>query len=419
MGQERRTGVYLLYGLLTSAADLAVGPALRLRRFEEHRERLGLYSPELVEALRGRKVVWLHNASVGELLAARPLVRQFRDGLEGWKIVLSATSLAGRSLGREVVEADGAVLLPLDFPSCVARALDAIRPALFVFTETEIWPNLLRGLRRRRVPAVMLSGRVSPRAFRRYRRIAPFLRRVLANVALFGMQSEAEANRIRALGAPAERVKVTGSLKLEAFTAAPAITIGSDAPLWIAASTHAGEEDVCARAFVTLRARFADLRLLLAPRHLARLGEVEAVLLRHGIAFVRRSSLRDGRWSGEPPVLLLDTLGELAGLYGGAVAAFVGGTLVPVGGHNVVEPARAGVAVLFGPHVENVRALAGRLEASAGGIQVRDAHELAERLGELLGDPARARRMGDAALGTFAASWVAEQSFRAALECLS
>ena len=116
---------------------------------------------------------------------------------------------------------------------------------------------------------------------------------------------------------------------------------------------------------------------------------------------------------------MLDTLGELAGLYGGAVAAFVGGTLVPVGGHNVVEPARAGVAVLFGPHVENVRALAGRLETSAGGIQVRDAHELAERLGELLGDPARARRMGDAALGTFAASWVAEQSFRAALECLS
>jgi len=188
---------------------------------------------------------------------------------------------------------------------------------------------------------------------------------------------------------------------------------------WIAASTHAGEEDACARAFVILRARFADLRLLLAPRHLARLDEVEAVLRRHGLAFVRRSALRDGRWSGEPSVLLLDTLGELAGLYGGAVAAFVGGTLVPVGGHNVVEPARAGVAVLFGPHVENVRALAGRLEASAGGIQVRDAPELAERLGELLGDPARARRMGAAALGTFAASWVAEQSFRAARECLS
>ena len=419
MGQERRTGVYLLYGLLTSAADLAVGPALRLRRFEEHRERLGLYPPELLDALRGRKVVWLHNASVGELLAARPLVRQFRDGLEGWKIVLSATSLAGRSLAREVVGADGGVLLPLDFPSCVARALDAIRPALFVFTETEIWPNLLRGLRRRRVPAVMLSGRVSPRSFRRYRWIAPFLRRVLANVTLFGMQNEAEAERIRALGAPAERVKVTGSLKLEAAPVAPAIAIASDAPLWIAASTHAGEEEACARAFVTLRERFARVRLLLAPRHLARLGDVEEVLRRHGISFVRRSALRDGRWCGEPPVLLLDTLGELAGLYGGAFAAFVGGTLVPVGGHNVVEPARGGGAVRFGPHVESVRALAVRLEASEGAIRVNDAVELAERLGELLADPVKARRTGEAARGTFAASWVAEQSFRAALECLS
>jgi 3-deoxy-D-manno-octulosonic-acid transferase len=411
--------VYFLYGLLTSAADLAVAPALRLRRFQEHRERLGVYPQELVEGLRGRKVVWLHNASVGELLAARPLVREFRDGLEGWRIVLSTTSLAGRSLGREVVGADGAVLLPLDFPSCVTRALDAIRPALFVFTETEIWPNLLRGLRRRQVPAVMLSGRVSPRAFRRYRWIAPFLRRVLANVALFGMQSEAEAERIRALGAPVERVKVTGSLKLDAVPAAPAIVIASDAPWWIAASTHAGEEEACVRAFVTLRERFAQVRLLLAPRHLARLGDVEEVLRRHKISFVRRSALRDGRWSGEPPVLLLDTLGELAGLYAGAVAAFVGGTLVPVGGHNVVEPARAGVAVLFGPHVDSVRTLAARLEANEGAIRVRDAGELAKRLEELFADPVKARRIGEAARGTFAASWVAEQSFRAALECLS
>ena len=411
--------MYFLYDLLTSAADLAVGPALRLRRFHEHRERLGLYPPELLEMLRGRQVVWLHNASVGELLAARPLIRQFRDGLEGWRIVLSTTSLAGRSLGREVVDADGAVLLPLDFPSCVARALDAVRPALFVFTETEIWPNLLRGLRRRRVPSVMLSGRVSPRAFRRYRWIAPFLRRVLANVTLFGMQSEAEAERIRALGAPAERVKVTGSLKLEAVPVAPAIQIASGAPLWIAASTHAGEEEACARAFVTLRERFPRLRLLMAPRHLARLGEVEEVLRRDGISFVRRSALRDGRWSGQPPVLLLDTLGELAGLYGGATAAFVGGTLVPVGGHNVIEPARAGVAVLFGPHVDSVRSLAERLEANEGAIRVRDGGELAERLGELLGDPVRARRIGEAARGTFATSWVAERSFRAALECLS
>jgi 3-deoxy-D-manno-octulosonic-acid transferase len=410
--------VYAFYDLLTSAADLAVSPALRLRRFQAHRERLGLYPPELLETLRDRKVLWLHNASVGELSAARPLLRLFRDGLEGWRIVLSATSLAGRALGREVAEADGAVLLPLDFPACVARALDALRPTLFVFTETEIWPNLLRALRRRQVPAVLLSGRVSPAAFRRYRWVGPFMRHVLDNVTLFGMQSEAEAERIRALGAPVERVRVTGSLKLDGVSPSPAITIDADAPLWIAASTHASEEETCARAFVALRSRFATLRLLLAPRHLARLGEVEEVLRRHRVAFARRSALRGGHWPGEPPVLLLDTLGELAGLYEGAVAAFVGGTLAPVGGHNVVEPARAGVAVLVGPHVGSVRALVERLRSSGGAVEVRDARELEQRLAELLADPVLARRMGEAARTTFAASPISEQSYHAALESL-
>ncbi len=410
--------MYAFYDLLTSAADLAVAPTLRLRRFEAHRERLGLYSPELVETLRGSKVLWVHNASVGELSAARPLLRLFREGLDGWRIVLSATSLAGRALGREVVEADGAVLLPLDFPVCVARALDAIRPALFVFTETEIWPNLLRALRQRQIPAVLLSGRVSPAAFRRYRWVAPFMRRVLENVALFGMQSEAEAERIRALGASVERVRVTGSLKLDGVSPSPAISIAADAPLWIAASTHAGEEEACAQVFVALRARFPTLRLLLAPRHLARLGQVEEVLRRHAVTFVRRSSLGEGRWSGDPPVLLLDTLGELAGLYEGAVAAFVGGTLAPVGGHNVVEPARAGVPVLFGPHVENVGALVGRLQSSGGAVLVRDARDLEERLAELLANPVRARHMSEAARGTFSESSIAEQSYRAALESL-
>jgi 3-deoxy-D-manno-octulosonic-acid transferase len=309
-------------------------------------------------------------------------------------------------------------LLPLDFPACVARGLDAIHPSLFVFTETEIWPNLLRALRQRQVPAVLLSGRVSPAAFRRYRWVLPFLRQVLGNVTLFGMQSEAEADRIRALGAPRERVRVTGSLKLDGESPSPAITMASDAPLWIAASTHAGEEDACVRAFVALRARFGTVRLLLAPRHLARLGEVEEVLRRHGVAFEHRSALRGGRWSGEPPVLLLDTLGELAGLYRGAVAAFVGGTLAPVGGHNVVEPARAGVPVMVGPHTGSVRALVGRLESNGAAIEVRDARELEQRLEELLADPVRARRMGEAAQATFGANPTAEQSYHAALESL-
>jgi 3-deoxy-D-manno-octulosonic-acid transferase len=362
-------------------------------------------------------VLWLHNASVGELLAARPLLVRLRESLRGWRFVLTTTSLAGRELARSLPESDGAVLLPLDAPRSVARALDALSPSLFVFTETEIWPGLLCALERRGIPAVLISGRVSPRAYRRYRWIRPLLRRALAAVALFGMQSEAEAERIRSLGAPAERVRVTGSLKLDAAAPVPAFEIGGGGALWIAASTHAGEEEACAQAFLRLRSRFAHLRLLLAPRHLDRVDEVDSLLRRLGIPFVRRTALVNGWW-GDPPVLLLDTLGELSGLYTGGAAAFVGGTLAPIGGHNLLEPARAALPVLFGPHVENVFEVAHALESSGGGIRVRDAGELGERLEALLADPAAARRVGRAARDALRSPGSVEASLRAMLECL-
>ena len=411
--------MYALYNLLLAVPGLAVTPALRLPRFRAHRERLGVYAPELVERVRGRKVLWLHNASIGELKASRPLLRRFREELTEWRILLSTTSVTGRDLARELAEADAAVLLPLDFPASVERALDTIEPSLFAFTETEIWPNLLHALRRRGVPAVLLSGRVSPRSFRRYLWIRPFLRLVLRDVTLFGMQSEAEAERIRALGAPPERVRVTGSLKLEAVAETRALAIESPGPLWIAASTHAGEEEVCARVFGRLRERFAGLRLLLAPRHLDRLPAVEAILRAQGLDFVRRTDLREDRWTGDPPVLLLDTLGELASLYAGAAAAFVGGTLARVGGHNLLEPARAGVPVLYGPHVENVAAFADVLDSSGGGIRVADEADLAGRLEALLGDPELRARKGRAAQATVGSAGSVEASLRTALECLA
>ncbi|HSD11099.1 MAG TPA: glycosyltransferase N-terminal domain-containing protein [Candidatus Binatia bacterium] len=411
--------MYALYNLLLAVPRLTVTPALRLQRFRAHRERLGVYAPDLVERMRGRKVLWLHNASIGELTASRPLLRRLREELGEWRILLSTTSVTGRDLARELGEADAAVLLPLDFPAAVERALDAIQPSLFAFTETEIWPNLLHALRRRGIPAVLLSGRVSPRSFRRYLWIRPFLRRVLRDVTLFGMQSEAEAERIRALGAPPERVRITGSLKLEAVAEPRALAIEIPGPLWIAASTHAGEEDVCARVFDRLRERFRGLRLLLAPRHLDRLAAVEAVLRAQGLDFVRRTDLRGNRWTGDPPVLLLDTLGELASLYEGAAAAFVGGTLARVGGHNLLEPARAGVPVLYGPHVENVAALADVLASSGGGFRVADEADLAGRLAALLDDPEHRARSGRAAQAVVGSAGSVEASLRAALECLA
>ncbi len=411
--------MYALYNLLLAVPGLAVMPALRLPRFRAHRERLGVYAPEILERVRGRKVLWLHNASIGELKASRPLLHRLREELGEWRMVLSTTSVSGRELARELAEADVAVLLPLDLPASVERALDAIQPSLFVFTETEIWPNLLRALRRRGVPAVLLSGRVSPRSYRRYLWVRPFLRRVLSDVTLFGMQSEAEAERIRALGAPPERVRVTGSLKLETVAEPRALTIESAGPLWIAASTHAGEEEVCARVFARLLERCAGLRLLLAPRHLDRLPAVEEVLRSKGLDFVRRTELRENRWTGEPRVLLLDTLGELAALYAGAAAAFVGGTFVRVGGHNLLEPARAGVPVIYGPHVENVAAIADALDANGGGFRVADETGLAARLQALLDDPELRARTGDAAQAAVGSVGSLEASVRTALDSLA
>jgi 3-deoxy-D-manno-octulosonic-acid transferase len=416
---EAALSMYALYNLLLAVPGLAVMPALRLPRFRAHRERLGMYAPELVERVRGRKVVWLHNASIGELKASRPLLHRLREELGDWRMVLSTTSVTGRELARELAEADAAVLLPLDLPASVERALDAIQPSLFVFTETEIWPNLLHALRRRGVPAVLLSGRVSPRSYRRYLWVRPFLRRVLSDVTLFGMQSDAEAERIRALGAPPERVRVTGSLKLETVAEPRTLAIENAGPLWIAASTHAGEEEVCVRVFARLLERCAGLRLLLAPRHLDRLPAVEEVLRSKGLDFVRRTDLRENRWTGEPPVMLLDTLGELAALYAGAAAAFVGGTLVRVGGHNLLEPARAGVPVIYGPHVENVAAIADALDASGGGFRVTDETGLAATLQALLDDPELRARTGNAAQATVGSVGSVEASVRTALDCLA
>jgi len=212
---------------------------------------------------------------------------------------------------------------------------------------------------------------------------------------------------------------VTGSLKLDAPETGAALTIAVAGPLWIAASTHEGEEAACLRVFRRLRGRFAELRLLLAPRHLDRLTEVEATLRREGVGFVRRSALADARWEGEPEVLLLDTLGELAGLYEGAAAAFVGGTLARVGGHNLLEPARAAVPVLYGPNVENVVAVAEALEAAGGGCRVRDEAELESRLAEWLADPEASRRAGWAARAAMSDGGAVEASFRAAADFLT
>ncbi|MCI0548151.1 MAG: 3-deoxy-D-manno-octulosonic acid transferase [Candidatus Rokubacteria bacterium] len=401
--------ILALYSVLLAAGLVAYRPVLFLRRTRARargapmpvalRDRGGDLAPDLPSEPR----CWVHAVSVGEALAAVPLVEGIRARWPALAVVVTTVTPTGAAIVRERLGAGAAHrYFPIDLPRPVARALDAVRPRFFIAMETELWPNFLRALARRRIPAMIANGRISDRSFRRYRWIRFLMARVLADIAVFAMQSAEDARRIIALGAPPERVRVTGSLKSdllpEAADARPRWTarlgLEPDDLLLVAGSTHRGEEEAVLDAFQRLRASFETLRLVLAPRHLERLPEVEALVAGRRLGAARRSRLDVG---GPPaPVVLLDTIGELAEIYGVAALAFVGGSLVPVGGHNVLEPALRRKPVLFGPHVENFRESASLLLSAGAAIMVHDALELERALEPLLKSPARRAEMGDA-----------------------
>ncbi|MCC6763536.1 MAG: 3-deoxy-D-manno-octulosonic acid transferase [Deltaproteobacteria bacterium] len=401
--------------MTTAAVALApVGlAALALRR--EWRTGIGERFARIPATPSDQRAIWIHGASVGELTALAPVVRALRHEHPDDRLVVSSMTLGGRTAAAaRAPDADAYVLFPLDVPRVVTRALDRVRPRLVLFSETELWPNFLAALATRRIPAIMVSGRVSAAAFARYRRWRWLFAPALASVRWFGVQTLESARRLVALGVPATRVVVTGSLKtagpLDDDTAAgPTLaSLGvDDAPVLVAASTHPGEDEVLLDAFARIRARAPRARLLLAPRKLDRLAEIERVVAARGCGLVRRSTLgppATARWPADAPVLLLDTLGELAGLYRGARFAFVGGTLDATGGHNVLEPAAVGTPVAVGPNVANVAADVARLAAGAALLHAADTADLVARLPERFLDPVAA-----AAAGARAAALVGEQ----------
>ncbi len=364
------------------------------------RERFG----DVPATAPGRTAIWVHGASVGELTALAPVVRALRRELPRERLVVSSMTVGGRTAAAaRVPDADERVLFPLDLPSVMARALDRVRPRLVLFSETELWPNFLTALAARRIPAIMVSGRISPGAFTRYRRWRWLFAPALAGVRWFCVQSRESARRLVALGAPASRIVVTGSLKtagpLDDATAGMSLaTLGTGIrPVLVAASTHAGEETVALDAFERIRRDAPAAGLVLAPRKPDRAPEVAALVEARGLTMVRRSALAGdtaARWPDDVAVLVLDTLGELAELYRGARLAFVGGTLVPIGGHNVLEPAAVGTPVAVGPHTANVQTDVARLLANGGMLQGPDADALVARMAALFLDPDAAATAG-------------------------
>jgi 3-deoxy-D-manno-octulosonic-acid transferase len=394
--------LYTLAGLLGLATVYA--PAALLRRLTRGvsvnvKGRLGFGDPLPGSGPRA----WLHAVSVGEAIAATPLVEGLRRRYPSLPLVITTVTDTGASVVRERFQ-DHAThrFLPVDLPGPVRRLVRTVDPAFMISMETELWPTLLRRLARRKVPIMIANGRLSDRSFRRYQLVRGFMRDVLGDVTVFAMRSPEDARRIIALGARPERVFVTGNLKHEASDDPPGaadlwrrlLGVPDGQPVWIAGSTHRGEEEAVLAAHQAARRRFPELTLVLAPRHPERVPEILGLIEARGGAAVRRSELPRPKASGA--VILLDTVGELAQIYTLADVVFVGGSLVEAGGHNMLEPAARGKPVLLGPHNENFRESAELLLGCGAAQTVRNALELGGELTALLADPALREQCGAA-----------------------
>ena len=416
---------YDVAGIVLGLLALPVLPFLLLTR---HGVGLGERLGWLPASMRTvRRPLWVHAASVGEVLAAEPLIAQLRSRKPDVPIIVSTTSVTGRETARTRLAVEAVMLLPVDVRWIVERAMRSVRPCCLVIVETELWPALIRAAVRQRVPCVIVSGRVSERAARRYARIRWLTRAVLARVDAYAMQTEADAARIIAMGAPAVRVQVLGNLKFARDVTAGPTALGSDTmealvrgrPLLVAASTHPGEEELVLDACAGLWRDHPRLLLLIAPRRPERFDEIERLLARSGLVYERRTAVCD-TVAATTRVLLLDTVGELPNVLAAATAVFVGGTIAPVGGHNVLEPAVCGKPVAFGPHTANVRTAAEALLEGGAAVRIRNASELAAEWQRLLAQPALAREVGARGRAVIAArAAVAERTAEMVDRCMA
>ena len=399
--------IYNGFATLVLVLGVAALPVIALlgRRFRRGLpERFGFYPRGVRDVLAGARPIWLHAASVGEVVVAKGLIADLKARFPSYKILLSTFTATGREVAEQSAGADACILLPLDHPWIVRRALAKIDPAALVLLETELWPNLLRLCHARGVPTLLLSGRLSTGSFRRYFLLRRFFSGIVGCLTAVGMQSEEDAERIKRLGADPKRVSITGNLKRATQTHAHAVGAHgagrtfkkAGAAVIVAGSTHRGEDEILIEAFRELKKNFPELMMVLAPRHPQRFADVERLLKGSGLRYMKRTEM-----NGAAPaeILFLDTMGELADFYAIADLAFVGGSLVAAGGHNVLEPARCRKPVFFGPYTANFSHIVAELKRSGGGIEVVGKDDFVRQAARLLRDPAEAKQIGERAYG--------------------
>jgi 3-deoxy-D-manno-octulosonic-acid transferase len=409
--------MYRLYSILFSLGLVLMAPYYiwRHRGRKElagWRERLGRLPSSFQQDRPG--AIWIHAVSLGETLAVAGLVKQLHERYPERKIFLSSVTAAGREAGeRKLPGVTGRFYLPFDWKWAIRRVLRQIRPSVFVIVETELWPNLLKAVRESGCPTILVNARVSDRSFPGYRLGRPFMRRVLEDVTRICTQTATDAERFKQLGALPDRLIVTGNLKFDVhppefgkFGARMRDVLAAEnrSPVFMAGSTMRGEEPLVLEAWQRIHARHPRAIMILTPRHPARFDEVAEMLQARQVSTIRRTSLPENedeirRLLSSTEILLLDTIGELAEMLGVADVVFMGGSLVPTGGHNVVEPAFWGKPILFGPHMNNFRDVAALFLAADGAIQVADANALADAVLRLLDHPDDARQLGERARG--------------------
>ena len=408
--------MYVLYTIALSGYALLSAPRI-LYQALRHRKYVGTMSERLGKLPAAinpghERSIWIHAVSVGEVLASRALIPGLRTRYPEYRLWMSTTTETGRAVAAGIRGIDGLFYFPLDLPSVIRRVLDRVRPVLFLTVDTELWPNLLRECGRRGVKTVLVNGRISDHSFPRYRVVRPFFRGVLAKLDRCCAQSATSAQRLVTLGATPERVTTTGNLKFDTLPTSGATDEGASGevvrvdknafgaflrrPVLMAGSTHSGEEAAVFEAFQSLRHRMPDLLLVLAPRHPERSAEVTDLSVTRGFETIRRSQLPVPH-ERSVAVIIVDTVGELTTLYSIATVVFLGGSLVPVGGHNVLEPAVWGKPVVFGPHMQNFSEMASLFLLKTAARQVTSARDLEPVLSELFDDRSQRKLLGLAA----------------------
>ncbi|HUU00327.1 MAG TPA: glycosyltransferase N-terminal domain-containing protein [Myxococcota bacterium] len=396
--------MFFIYAVLVHVAFVLLLPLLLLNRKlrEGIRSRFGFYPagwPGGEGRPERRPTIWFHGASAGDLLALRPVIAEVRGLLPKARIVVTTITNSGMTMARKMLEGvDACGYLPYDLPFSVSRAVKAIRPDVLVLEYAEVWPALLRGVRRSGAGIILINGRFDERSLGHYRWFYRLVGNPLRHLDLLCMRDEAEAEHAVSIGADPKKVRVTGNTKFDSCRQAEPtggladlardLGVNGTTQVFLAGSTHEGEEGPLFDVFVRLRKKFADLKMIVAPRYIERTERLEFLAQERGIAYALRS-----RGAGAEPLVILDTVGELRGAYELATVVFVGGSFARHGGHNILEPAACGKPVLFGPHMENfrgsVRVLLGR-----GGIQVPDPDRIAQVLSDLLSSPDEVEKLG-------------------------